>query len=173
MQRLRLLTFGALLASALFAISASARPNERIAIRPGVGIGPINLGMTGEQVRRALGTPRTVSDRRVLEGQPYTELEWGLGRWNVGLVGRPGNRRVVLVGTSLKRHRTPEGVGIGSTDNQVWRALRGMRDRVCRTGTVHWYLPRGRTETIFFSARYQNIVVAVEVRAAPTLGCSF
>jgi hypothetical protein len=173
MQRLRLLTLAGLVASALFAISASARPNERITIRPGVGIGPINLGMTGEQVRRALGIPRVVARRRVIGGRPYTELEWGLGRWNVGLLGRPGSRRVVLVGTSLARHRTPEGIGIGSTDNQVWRALRGMRDRVCPTGTPHWYLLRSGTETIFFSARYENVVIAVEVRASPTLGCSF
>lgn len=162
-----------LLAAVALTPSAAGRTDERIAIRPGVGIGPINLGMTGEQVRRALGTPRIVARRRVIGGLPYTELEWGLGRWNVGLLGRPGNRRVVLVGTSLARHRTPEGIGIGSTDNQVWRALRGMRDRVCPTGTPHWYLPRGRTETIFFSARYENVVTAVEVRAAPTLGCSF
>jgi hypothetical protein len=169
--RTALALLGLALAAAV-APSASGSPNDGVAIRPGVGIGPINLGMSGQQVRRALGKPRTVVERRVIRGRPNTELEFGYGKWNVGLLGREGHRRVVLVGTSLARHRTPEGIGIGSTDDQVWRRLRGMRDRICGS-TPHWYLSRGATETVFFPARYENVVTAVEVRATPTLGCRF
>lgn len=156
-----------------YASSAAGSPHDSVAIRPGVGIGPINLGMTGHQVRRALGRPRTVVARRVFRGVPYTELEFGLGTWSVGLLGRKGNRRVVLIGTALSRHRTPEGLGIGSTDTELWRRLRGMRDRICGFASIHWYYRRGMTETVFHPAKTEAVVVFVDVRRTPVLGCSF
>lgn len=168
MSRLALIV---VVAAALAAApSASSRS---VPVRLGVGIGPINLGMTGQQVRRALGRPTAVIERRVIGGRPYVELDYGLGRWNVGLIGRKGSRRVVLVGTGLARHRTPQGVGVGSTAGQIERELRGSRRRICRFANVHWYLRTGSTETVFFSARYESVVIAVEVRSLPTLGCAF
>ena len=140
-------------------------------IRVGVGIGPINLGMSGQQVRRALGRPTDVLRRRVIRGQPYVELQWGFGTWDVGLYGQKGNRRVVLVRTGLARHRTPERLGVGSTHTQVLR-LPGVRERRCEKPTfwVNWYLRRGSTELVFHPGTRRE-VTAVDVRATPVLGC--
>jgi hypothetical protein len=177
-------------AAVAVAASASGSPNDSVAIRPGVGIGPINLGMTGRQVRRALGRPRAVIARRVIDGRPYVELEWGLGDWNVGLLGRKGNRRVVLVGTALGRHRTPEGLGVGTRQSRLWRELGGrIRERDCNQhmmGSVtdlQWFVRAKDAETIFFphAARpctYTCVSVdylyvgTVEVRASPVIGCA-
>jgi hypothetical protein len=170
--------------------SAAGRTDERVAIRPGVGIGPINLGMTGQEVRRALGRPRAVVTRSVLAGRPYVELEWGLGDWNVGLLGRNGNRRVVLVGTALARHRTPEGLGVGTRESRLWQELRGrIRERDCDEHLVgavtdlQWFVRARNAETIFFPHAAQPCtyvcvgvdylyVGAVEVRASPVIGCA-
>jgi hypothetical protein len=180
----------ALTAAVAGASSASGSSTDSVAIRPGVGIGPINLGMTGRQVRRALGTPRAVITRRVVEGRTYVELEWGLGDWNVGLWGRKGNRRVVLVGTALGRHRTPDGLGVGTRENRLWQELRGrIRERDCNqhmVGSVtdlQWFVRARNAETIFFphAARpctYTCVAVdylyvgTLEVRAAPVIGCA-
>jgi hypothetical protein len=172
--------------------SAAGRTDERTAIRPGVGIGPINLGMTGREVRRALGRPRAVITRRVIDGRPYVELEWGLGEWNVGLLGRKGNRRVVLVGTALGRHRTPEGLGVGTRQSRLWQELRGrIRERDCKESVIttdgsdlHWFVRARNAETVFFphAARPCTYVCVsvdylyvgtVEVRASPVIGCAF
>jgi hypothetical protein len=181
-------------AAVAVASSASGSPNDSVAIRPGVGIGPINLGMTGQQVRRALGRPSAVMTRRVIDGRPYVKFQWGLGDWNVGLLGRKGNRRVVLVGTALGRHRTPEGLGVGTRESRLWRELRGrIRERDC-SGRIkppnwpdptaegaEWFVRAKNAETIFFphparactswcSVDYLY-VGAVEVRASPVIGC--
>jgi hypothetical protein len=155
------------------ASSASGAPERSAPIRLGVGIGPINLGMTGQQVRRALGKPTAVIERRMIGGRPYIEFDYGLGRWNVGLMGRKGSRRVVLVGTGLERHRTPQGLGVGSTGRQIERRLRGSQVRICQFANTHWYLRRGATETVFHPDRDANVAVAVDVRTTPVLGCAF
>jgi hypothetical protein len=170
--------------------SAAGRTDERVAIRPGVGIGPINLGMTAQEVRRALGRPRAVITRRVIDRRPYVELEWGLGDWNVGLLGRKGNRRVVLVGTALGRHRTPEGLGVGTRESRLRRELRGrIGERDCNphmVGSVtdrQWFVRATNAETVFFPQAAQPCtyvcvgvdylyVGAVEVRASPVIGCA-
>jgi hypothetical protein len=179
-------------AAVAVASSASGSPDDRAAIRPGVGIGPINLGMTGEQVRRALGKPRAVVTRRVIHGRPYVVFQWGLGDWNVGLLGRKGNRRVVLVGTALARHRTPEGLGVGTRESRLWRELRGrIRERDCdqylmgAVTDLEWFVRAKNAETIFFpeAARSCHLpgtcvgadylyVGIVEVRASPVMGCA-
>ena len=168
----------AALAAALAAVP-TASPRS-VPIRVGVGIGPINLGMTGPQVYRALGRPRAVIERRVVRGQPYIEFEYQFGAWNVGFLGRKGRRRVVLVGTGLARHKTPEGVGVGTKEAEFWRRLRGesYRRRVCEGGLVrvrHWVRTRGDTETVFFpgGSFTDAEVTGVEVRAKPTVGCAF
>jgi hypothetical protein len=159
-------------AVAALSTTAAASPTRQLPIRIGVGIGPINLGMTGQQVRRSLGRPTAVIERRVIVGRPYVELDYGYGRWNIGLLGRKGSRRVVLVGTGLAHHRTPQGLGVGSTARQVERGLRGSRQRVCGSRS-HWYYRTGATETVFYPARYEKVAVAVEVRAPTTVGCAF
>jgi hypothetical protein len=165
-----------LAAAVVLAPSASGSSNASLPIRPGHGIGPVNLGMTGAQVYRALGRPRTVVDRKVILGRPYVELEYGLGTWMIGFYGRKPNRRVVLVLTSLGRHRTPEGLGVGSSDREVRRGLRGVRERACNNPTTtpwfNWYLRRGDTELVFHPGGRPIEVLAVDVRSAPVLGCT-
>jgi hypothetical protein len=174
----------ALLAAVVVAPSAMSASTKSVPIRIGVGIGPINLGMTGQQVRRALGRPRAVIERRVVRGRPYVEFEYHYGAWNVGLLGRRGQRRVVLVGTGLTRHKTPEGVGVGTKEREFFRRVRGQGygQRSCPGPTgprlLHWVTRRGATETIFFPhwrepPPDQATIVAVEVRSQPTLGCAF
>ncbi len=152
--------------------SAVGAPSTSLPIRVGVGIGPINLGMTGQQVRRALGPPAAVVERRVIRGQPYVLLQWGYGAWDVGLLGRKGNRRVVLVRTGIRTHRTPEGLGIGSNRQDVWRGLAGTRERRCSSGYLYWYYRRGRSETVFHPTGRDRIVSGVDVRSEPVLGCA-
>ena len=170
---IRRAAFVALAAAAVAAApSASGSPSKSVPIRVGVGIGPINLGMTGQQVRRALGTPTAVVGRRVIRGRPYVLLQWGYGAWDVGLLGRAGNRRVVLVRTGLRTHRTPEGLGIGSDRDDVWRRLAGVRERRCPSGFLYWIQRRGRAETVFHPTGRDRIVSAVDVRSEPVLGCT-
>jgi hypothetical protein len=189
--------FVAVAVAVAVASTASGSPDDRAAIRPGVGIGPINLGMTGEHVRRALGKPRAVITRRVIDGRPYVEFQWGLGDWNVGLLGRKGHRRVVLVGTALARHRTPEGVGAGTRESRLWRELRGrIRERDCSirprppnsppaVEDVEWFVRATNAETIYLPEEARNCrfpggcvgvdylyVGSVEVRASPVTGCA-
>jgi hypothetical protein len=175
----------AALAVLLAAPAAGGSTEASLPIRAGVGIGPVNIGMTGAQVYRALGKPRAVSERRVVNGQPYIELEYDFGAWNVGLLGRKGQRRVVLVGTGLSRHKTPEGVGVGTTERQFWRRLRGQgyRPRNCgvQMSASHWVRQRSGRETVFFpyypcgwcGQEGPPRIVGVEVRSAPALGCGF
>jgi hypothetical protein len=182
----------AMVAAVAVASSASGSRNDSVAIRPGVGIGPINLGMTGQQVRRVLGRPSAVMTRRVIGGRPYVKFQWGLGDWNVGLLGRKGNRRVVLVGTALGRHRTPEGLGVGTRESRLWRELRGrIRERDCdqylmgAVTDLEWFVRAANAETVFFpeAARSCHLpgtcvgadylyVGQVEVRASPLIGCA-
>jgi hypothetical protein len=155
------------------AASASGSTARSVPIRVGQGIGPINLGMTGAQVYRALGRPRTVVERRTIGGRPYVEFEYGYGLWSVGFLGRKGERRVVLVLTALPRHRTPQGLGVNTPIRQVERQLHDVRRRLCDTrGTwINWFVRRGNTELVFHPGGNPTEVVAVDVRSAPVLGC--
>jgi hypothetical protein len=125
-------------------------------IRPGVGIGKIRMEMRFAAVRRVLGKPTAVADRRRLGfGNEYVEYTWGVSpNWRVGVIGRPGKQLVIMVATTLPREKTRTGVGVGSTYTAVQRRL-GARcrknekpgalafDGVCFTGQ------RGRTQTVF------------------------
>jgi hypothetical protein len=185
-MRLDMIHRAALLTVVVLAVglapTASGSAERSAPIRIGVGIGPIKLGMSGQQVRQLLGRPRTVVERRVVLRQPYIELEYGYGAYSVGLLGRKGQRRVVLIATGLVRHKTPEGVGVGTTERAFFRRMRGrgVRERHCspQTPQTHWLLRRGRTETIFFPQPTVTVgemreIVSVEVRTYPTTNCAF
>lgn len=160
---------------------ASGSSTRSVPIRLGVGIGPINLGMTEAQVRRSLGRPEGVLERRRVRRQPYVELGWNYGNWNVGFIGRPGARRVVLVGTALTRHRTPQGVGVGSTESVLARRHRGLRERFCENPhglNRRQLFLRGSTETVFVmggrrqeSGSYVSEIDSVEIRGGVTRDC--
>jgi hypothetical protein len=112
--------------------SAGAGPARNALIRPGVGIGRIELNMRLAEVRRALGRPTSVAKRRRLGfGSEYVEYTWGgAPNWRVGVIGRPGDQDVVMVATGLAQEKTRTGVGVGSTYKAARRRL-GTRAR-CR-----------------------------------------
>jgi hypothetical protein len=105
--------------------SVAAKPDDRVRVRHGAGIGKIRLGMTYADVRRILGGPQTVDRReRLSDGRRYLEFSWDFGWWTVGFLGRPGNLRVAMVSTANRRERTVEGLGVGTRERVVRRTLR-------------------------------------------------
>ena len=119
---------GALVAAAVLALPASAAREANLRIEPGRAIGKVRIGMTFAEVKRVLGRPTLVNRRqRSGFGKEYIEYDWGLGKWTVGFSGSRGKQRASLVGTELKRDRTPAGIGVGSTLAAVRRAYSGSR----------------------------------------------
>jgi hypothetical protein len=103
-------------------------------IRPGVSIGAVRLGMTLPQVRRALGPPTIVVRRESRGfGIRYVEYQWAYGTWRVGLRGRTDSERVVRIGTTLSRQRTPARIGAGSNTGDVARRYGDRISCVSRT----------------------------------------
>lgn len=133
-------------------------------IRPGKGIGKVDLGMTLPQVKKAMGRHDTGwSEPRGL-GRRYLELTWDSGPedyFAVGLLGRPGAMRVVSVITTRPAERL-RGVGPGTTVAKLRRTLRGLR---CRTvwpvggGTIvqtEYYLgARNGPQTVFVPGKWR------------------
>ena len=153
------------LAGLLVAVAATAvgpveaRPARDALIRPGVGIGRIQLDMPLAKVRAVLGKPTSVAKRRRLGfGSEYVEYTWGdAPAWRVGVLGRPGSQLVVVVATGLAREKTRSGVGVGSTYKAARRRLGAAgRCRInSRPGGLAYNafcfigLP-GRTQTVFW-----------------------
>ena len=95
--------------------------------------------MTFAQVRAVLGRPTVVNRTRRIGFARYVEYDWGWGTWTVGFTGRGGVLRVSLVGTSIRRERTREGVGVGTTHGALLRLYRprGLRCETAeRIGTI-------------------------------------
>lgn len=109
-------------------------------IRPGKGIGKVELGMTETQVRRALGTPQAVIRKRVGFGRVSVEWQYDFAQWTVRLVGRPEALRVVSVGTMVRSERTPEGFGVGTLERTLRRRYgRAIRcERLQSDGGYVW-----------------------------------
>jgi hypothetical protein len=131
MRHLRSLTTLALASGVLGvgAGDAASAPETTALIRPGIGIGKVRLGMTQAQVRRALGRHTVVNLRERRFGLTYLELAYDYSAYTVGFFGAPGKLRVVSVATSLRRERTRNGLGPGTSLRALRRALRGERCR--------------------------------------------
>ncbi len=119
-------------AALLLPAAGGADPTRDELVRPGVGIGKVQLGMTLEQARGVLGgQPRSIVRRLDLglRGR-YVELGWevegdrGPSTWTVGLRSstRGGRLRVVRVATTVPAERTREGLGVGSRPRDLVRA---------------------------------------------------
>lgn len=141
-------------------VAATARPAGATLggselIRPAVGIGKIEIGMRLEAVRRSLGKPRSVARRQLGHGAEYAEYEWGSQPdWRVGVVGRPGKQRVVMVATTLARERTRNDVGVGSTDKIVQRRLHAVCRKYSKPGGLSFNgmcftVGKGGNQTVF------------------------
>jgi hypothetical protein len=138
---------------------AVGAPDDAALIRPGVGIGKVRLGMTQAQVRRALGRHTVVNVRERRFGLTYLELAYDYSAYTVGFFGAPGKLRVISVATSLRRERTRNGLGPGTSLRVLRRALRGerCRRRLVTSFSIHTectvVAPSG-ARTTFFAAPY-------------------
>ncbi|MDQ5820289.1 MAG: hypothetical protein M3540_02485 [Actinomycetota bacterium] len=157
MRAVRLVGALIVLGCAVLAGPAGAAPARDALIRPGVGIGRIELNMRLAEVRRVLGKPTSIAKRRRLGfGSEFVEYRWGEApNWRVGVLGRPGNQLVIMVATGLSRERTSTGVGVGSTYTAARRRLGAGRCRInSKPGGLAYNafcsigLP-GRTRTLF------------------------
>jgi hypothetical protein len=125
-------------------------------IRPGVGIGKIRMEMHLAAVRRLLGKPTAVAERKKLGfGNEYVEYTWGVNpNWRVGVIGRPGEQVVIMVATTLSKERTRSGVGVGSTYTAVQRRLGAHCRKNEKPGVLAYNGfcftgQRGRPHTVF------------------------
>jgi hypothetical protein len=135
--------------------AGAAAPEHNQVIRMGKGIGKVQLGMTQQQVRRALGGPHQLVYRRADFGTSgrYLELGWERpGRtpwepiiWQVGFrssqvpfgsTRRGVMRAVRVIATAVRSQRTPQGIGIDSRPRRIARAY---PDATCvsRYGSAH------------------------------------
>jgi hypothetical protein len=110
---------GVLAVAALVGASSSAGADTRI--RPGKGIGKIDIGMTEAQVRARLGRPQAVRERRVGFGNRFLEWQYDDAFFTVGLLGRAGRMRVHSVATLYRSERTPQGFGVGTAEARLAR----------------------------------------------------
>ena len=171
-MKLALAALGAPLLLVPSAFGADAR------IRPGKGIGKVDLGMTLAQVKRAMGPHDLARSRRLGPTQRRLELQWWIGlrghSYTVALRGHGNDLRVTLVMTDVPSERTAGGIGPGvglqrvrtSYPNvlcTVYGMFNGLRERIL----VH----RGGRETAFAigsdSGTRDEYVVAVAIRLRP------
>jgi hypothetical protein len=140
----------ALVFTGAFASPASAR------IRLHEGIGPISLGMTRAQVVRALGKPDSIRRTRPRANTTLVHYDYALRKgWIVTLMTRGGVLRVAEITAMVRRERTREGLGLGSSEEQLRRAYPTLRCRDVRpqAGMTpvqrDCVLTRERRQTIF------------------------
>ena len=101
-------------------------------IIPGFAIADVKIGMTLAQTKKILGKPQTLNARRQLAGhRRFIEYGWNFSSVWVGFVNTNGVLHSVLIGTSLAREKTKEGIGVGTPVKR----LRGFPRMTCFTGT--------------------------------------
>lgn len=128
---------------ALAALPAAAHAT----IVPQKSIAGVRLGMSEEEVRAELGEPSDTI-RESNDFGPYVELVYRRQRLRVRL---QGEEQVTSISTTSRSERTSHRVGVGSTERNVRRNVRGAR---CQTVRPFRYcvvgreLP-GRTVTVF------------------------
>jgi hypothetical protein len=115
----------------------------------GSGIGGVSLGMSQASVRAKLGTPRRIV-RGKNEFGSYTEF-----RYPGYVVDFQGDSKVTAVITTFARERTPGGVGVGSTWDQVAKKVpRVVCEGSPASGNCHvGELLPGKVVTDFFFRR--------------------
>jgi hypothetical protein len=122
-----LLAITVVAAAALFAATFPASASAKVV--PHRSIGPITLGMSGANVKRALGKPDAVVRRRY-RGRLLVKYDYMLSKtWAVTFLQRGGKLTVVEVITNNKAQRTSAGIGVGSSEARLRRAHRAARCR--------------------------------------------
>jgi hypothetical protein len=108
-------------AGAAIAVAGSAAAS----ITPGVGIGPVRLGMTEKALAAALGRPEAWHRETSTFGRVRAVFQYGVSDYTVVLDGLPGGLRVTAVSTILRRHRSVEGFGVGTPERVLRARFRG------------------------------------------------
>jgi hypothetical protein len=113
--------------------TGDAAGESNLVIRTGRAIGKFELGMTQQRLLQVAGRPRYVVQRGSSFGQRTVEYQYGFGAEFIAILfGRPGRMRVVEVSTTVRRERTPRGIGTGSRESALRRAYPSIR---CETLT--------------------------------------
>ncbi|MBA3366870.1 MAG: hypothetical protein H0U03_13985 [Actinobacteria bacterium] len=131
-------------------------------IVPAKSIGPLRLGMSEQAARRALRKldPGSRLVRRIRRGTATEYVEYSYPIWytsyDVGYLGRPGKRRVVLIITHVDENKTREGVGVSALQTTLLRTY--GRRLACRQAFLNLQLryqtecrlgPSARRHTVF------------------------
>lgn len=140
-----------LAAGVAVALALTLLPATAIAtIRPQRGMAGVTLKMKQPEVREQLGKPRAVR-RGTNDFGPFTQLVYRGGL----SVTFQGNGTATAISTTGRSERTARGAGVGSTEDQVRRLVRGVRcETISRVRTCHLgaFQP-GRTVTDFLIGR--------------------
>jgi hypothetical protein len=123
-----------LLAAVAALLLVPAAGGSQALIRPGKSIAGVALGMSEADVRAKLGRPTHTIRRRAGFGRVEVELQFDDADYTVRLTGRRGALRAVAVTTILRRERTPDGLGVGTSESVLLRRLgRSIRCEALRT----------------------------------------
>jgi hypothetical protein len=130
----------AVAALVLVTLAAGATPavacsSGGVLVRPGVGIGKVQLGMSLAQARAAVGGRLLLArDRPPADGIEFREYATPDGLLEIAILGPAGNERVariVSTGTSTTR----KGVGVGTDVAAVGKGLLPLESE-CRVTAV-------------------------------------
>lgn len=95
-------------------------------VEVGRGIAGVAVGMSDADVRATLGTPQSTNDEASPFGGTITVLHYAGGL----TVSLPAGSDVSAVASTSAQARTPEGVGVGSSEQEV---ADGVDGAVCET----------------------------------------
>jgi len=135
---LRDFDFDAEIDKSLFGLSPAPEPEnvdeDKLIIRPGVGIGELHFGDSSDKVTKVLGKPDFMMGDWLYQytGLAVVTREGKVYSFQGGDAKGPGTRNVQQC-----RLQTVEGIGIGSTEQQIVKIYGEPTRRMIRQGDVH------------------------------------
>lgn len=155
---------GIIVIALVVAPAAGSSETAETLIRPGIGIGKLELGMSLKEARKALGQPLVVYDapRGVAGGSlRLIQYESDNALWRIELLGARGKETLVSINTSSRRERLSNGVGVGTLVANLPERLQSLKVRCIGGSTVINSRPTdvapltcaittGRATTVFF-----------------------
>ncbi len=156
---MRHLAYAVSIALLLAVPTIAQAPDPQFLITPGVGIGPLKIGMHIDDAARILGTPRLVPVFHV----PPTPDDPRLYRWNGDFAAETDSKGVIhYLWTSDSRYATLEGLRAGSDEAEVRPRLGEPSRVVRRAGTIFSYDYAGIQ---FYIQTKTHIVIEIAVFA--------
>ena len=135
---LRDFDFDAEIDKSLFGLSPAPEPEnvdeDKLIIRPGVGIGELHFGDSSDKVTKVLGKPDFMMGDWLYQytGLAVVTREGKVYSFQGGDAKGLGTRNVQQC-----RLQTVEGIGIGSTEQQIVKIYGEPTRRMIRQGDVH------------------------------------